>query len=410
VDHEPFDHLLAASARAQQASSIREICKLATRPEVRSLAGGWPGRETFPVAIVRDLLVEILDQRGAEALQYGTTEGLPALRQALAEWARTEEGIRPCTPDHLMLVHGAQQGTDLACRILIEPGDVALVGLPTYFGGTGSLAAVGARILGIPEDGDGMDTEHASRELIRLRREGKRVKLVYAIPNFGNPTGVCLSLERRRRLLDLAVENDFLIVEDDPYGDLRFDGEKLPTLKALEESAGAEGRVIHVHSLSKTFAPGLRLAWVCADPSLVRKLVVAKQYVDTCTNSLTQHLLLEFLRRGLLKQQIAANIKYYRAKRDAMLAALERHFPVSVTWNRPEGGLFVFLHLPPGTDADALAFEALAENVAFVSGSQFFVDGSGKSTFRLSFSQSDVPTIEAAVKGIGRLLTRHLGT
>jgi len=168
--------------------------------------------------------------------------------------------------------------------------------------------------------------------------------------------------------------------------------------------------VIHVHSLSKTFAPGLRLAWVCADPSLTRKLVVAKQYVDCCTNTLGQHLLLEFLQRGLLKKQIASNIKYYRAKRDAMLAALDRHFPVSVNWNRPQGGLFVFVHLPPGTDADALAFEALAENVAFVSGSQFFVDGSGKNTFRLSFSQSDLPTIEAGVEGIGRLLKRHLGT
>jgi 2-aminoadipate transaminase len=287
---------------------------------------------------------------------------------------------------------------------------VALVGLPTYFGGSGALAAMGAKVIGIPEDGDGMDTEFASHELIRLRRKGERVKLVYAIPNFGNPTGVCLSLERRRRLLDLAAENDFLIVEDDPYGDLRFEGERIPTLKALEESAGAEGRVIHVHSLSKTFAPGLRLAWVCADPSLTRKLVVTKQYVDTCTNSLVQHLLLEFMKRGLLRKQIASNIQYYRAKRDAMLAALERHFPVSVTWNRPQGGLFVFLHLPPGTDADALAYEALAENVAFVSGSQFFVDGSGKNTFRLSFSQSDIPTIEAAVEGIGRLLKRHLGT
>jgi 2-aminoadipate transaminase len=409
VTRDPFLHLYSPQACTQQASSIREICKLATRPEVRSLAGGWPGRETFPAEIVARIAADVLREKGPDALQYGTTEGLAELRQAIVTWARDRERM-DLGLDQVIVVHGSQQGMDLAFRVFVEPGDVALVGLPTYFGGTGALQALGARLVGVPVDADGMDVAHAERELARLAAEGARVKLAYVIPNFQNPTGECLSLPRRRRWLELAAQYDFVIVEDDPYGDLRFEGEWIPSLFALAAEVGAVGRVVHVHSFSKTFAPGLRLAWVAAEPGVARKMVIAKQYVDCCTNTLGQHLLDGFIRGGHLETQIRANIAHYRRQRDHMLAALAEHFPAAARYERPQGGLFVFVRLPEGLDGDALMAEAIAENVAFVSGSQFFVDGSGRNTLRLSYSQSNPETIDLAVAGIGKLLRRHLDT
>lgn len=401
---EPFEHLYAARARQQQASCIREICKLAARPEVKSLAGGWPAPSTFPVEAILDIATEVLRTRGSEALQYGPTEGLPALREAVARWARDREGIL-ATAEHVLITHGSQQGMDLAFRVLVEPGDVVLCGLPTYFGATGAIAALGGRPMGVPVDDQGMDVEAAANRLAELEREGATVKGIYVIPNFQNPSGVTLSRARRERLLELALRHDLLVFEDDPYGELRFEGQPIPSLKALEPAAGAEGRVVHIHSWSKTFAPGLRLAWVAADPGLVRRMVVAKQYVDACTNTLGQHLALGFMERGLLKEQIAKNIVFYRTQRDVMLAALDRHFPSeTVRWNRPEGGLFLFVHLPRHMDADALMREAMQRDVAFVSGTQFHVDGSGRNTLRLSFSQSAPEVMEEAISRIGELL------
>ncbi|MDY0001295.1 MAG: PLP-dependent aminotransferase family protein [Polyangia bacterium] len=406
---DPFLHLYTERARQQQASSIREICKLGARPEVRSLAGGWPAPGTFPVEEVAEIARDVLASRGPDALQYCQTEGVTALRDAMARWASDKLGI-PATRDHILITHGSQQGMDLIFRVLVEPGDVVLCGLPTYFGATGAVSALGGRLVGIPVDQDGLDAEAAAVRLEELRAEGARPKGIYIIPSFQNPAGVALSLARRQRLLALAKEHDLLIIEDDPYGELRFDGQPIPCCKALERAAGAEGRVVHIHSLSKTFAPGLRLAWVAADPGVVRRMVVAKQYVDTCTNTFGQYLLLEFVSRGLLERQIEANIAYYRGQRDALLSSLDRHFPSDrVRWNRPEGGLFVLVHLPEGMDADALSREALAHNVAFVSGAQFHHDGSGKNTFRLSFSQSSPEVMEEAVARIGALIRAKLG-
>ncbi len=406
---EPFYHLYNEHTRTQQASAIREICKLVACPEVKSLAGGWPAPGTFPVAEVADIAREVLLTHGADALQYGPTEGQPDLREAVADWARTQLGI-PATVDQVTITHGSQQGMDLAFRVLVSPGDVVLVGLPTYFGSTGALATLGARVVGVPVDDQGFDAAAAAETLERLRDEGARIKGIYVIPNFQNPTGATLSRPRRERLLQLAVEHDLVIIEDDPYGELRFEGASIPSLKALEADLGADGRVVHLHSFSKIFAPGLRLAFSVAEVGLARRMVVAKQYVDACTNTLGQFVALEFLRRGLLAPQIARNVDYYRSQRDCMLDALDHHFPThGVRWNRPEGGLFVFVHLPEELDADALMHEALAENVAFVAGGQFHLDGSGRNTFRLSFSQSDPETIEAAVAGIGKLLQEKLG-
>jgi len=383
---EPFEHLVSRFARVQQPSSIREICALVARPEVRSLAGGWPGPDTFPVAEVAEITAGVLRDHGPEALQYGATEGLPPLREAMAEWLRYSHGL-PCGPDDV------------------------LVGLPTYFGSTGALAMLGGRAEGVAVDEAGMDVGAARARLEALRVQGARAKAIYVIPNFQNPTGACLSLARREALLDLAAEQDLLIIEDDPYGELRFEGASLPPLAALAAERGAEGRVIHLHSMSKTFAPGLRVSFTVAEPGLLRRMVVAKQYVDACTGTLGQYLALEFIRRGWLDRQIKRNIAFYRSQRDALLAAMDRHFPKvpGLTYGRPQGGFFVFVRLPEGQDADALVREAAARNVAFVSGSQFYVDGSGRNTFRLCYSQSDAPTLEAAAAEIGALLAERLG-
>jgi len=241
-------------------------------------------------------------------------------------------------------------------------------------------------------------------EATRLKAAGKRVKGVYVIPNFQNPTGVTLSLARRRQLVHVAETHDLVIFEDDPYGELRFEGHALPSLKSLDHS----GRVIHLRSLSKTFVPGMRLGWAAGDVQVIRRMAVAKQFADAATNTPAQYILLEFIRQGLLDRQIQDNITFYRAKRDFMLKQMECHFPDEVIWNRPQGGFFIFVQLPMDLDADALFQQALDRNVAFVTGRPFFVDGSGRNTLRLSYAQANHQDIQDAIREIGILIKAHL--
>jgi 2-aminoadipate transaminase len=249
-----------------------------------------------------------------------------------------------------------------------------------------------------------MNVDHLRMEATRLKASGKRIKGVYVIPNFQNPTGATLSLERRRQLVRLAETHDLIIFEDDPYAELRFEGNPLPSLRSLDRS----GRVIQLRSLSKTFVPGLRLGWAVGDCGAIRQMVVAKQFADAATNTPAQYILLEFIRQGLLDKQIQANVKYYRTKRDFMLAQMERYFPNEVTWNRPGGGFFIFVHLPVDMDAADLFRQAVDKNVAFVTGQPFFVDGSGHNSLRLSYTQAGHPDIEYAIRKIGNLIKAHL--
>jgi 2-aminoadipate transaminase len=288
----------------------------------------------------------------------------------------------------------------LATQVFVDRDEVVMVGLPTYVGGPGAIGSRGGEVAGVPVDHDGMNTEFLNQEVNRLKGSGKRVKGVYVIPSFQNPTGVTLSLNRRQHLLQLAEEHDLIIFEDDPYGDLRFEGERLPSLKSLDQ----DGRVIHLRSLSKIFTPGMRLGWAVGEAGTIRQMAVAKQFADCATNTPAQYILLEFIRQGLLDRQIKANVDYYRAKRDFMLEQLDRHFPVEVNWNRPEGGFFIFVHLPKGWDAGELLRRAIEKNVVFVIGQPFFVDGSGRNTFRLSYSQASLEDIEAAIMEIGSLI------
>lgn len=395
-----FAGLYSEVARSAQPSAIREICHLLDRPEMKSLAGGWPEASVFPNDDVAALAAEVLAREPSRALQYGPTEGIRPLRERMALWAREVEGIADASLENLLILHGSQQGMDLLSRVFIEKGDVVLCESPTYFGATGAIRAAGGEIVGVPLDEEGLNIEALAATHARLVAQGKRVKAVYIIPNFQNPSGVTLSLPRRKRLLELAETLDFLIFEDDPYGDLRYEGQRLPSLAALD----AYGRVVHIHSLSKIFCPGLRLAWLHAESGIARKLAVAKQFVDACTGTLSQYLALAYIERGLLAKRIEENKRFYKPKRDFMLDALARHFPASVHYNRPQGGYFLFLTLPEGLTAEALLKSAMAQNVVFVCGAPFFPNGGGERTLRLSFSQAPVGDIDSAVAILGRLV------
>lgn len=394
-----LEHLYSKSACCAVPSAIREINKLVDLPGMKSLAGGWPDPAVFPGDEIIRITRRLFEQKAGRVLQYGATEGLTELRQELAGLAMNRYGIA-CNLDHIVITAGSAQGMDLACRVILNPEDLVFVGLPTYFGGTGAVMAACGALQGVAVDDEGLDTRQLEEQLQRLKKTGRRAKGVYVIPNFQNPTGTTLSLERRKHLVDLAERFDLVIFEDDAYGDLRFEGDPLPAIISLD----THGRVLHMRSLSKTFAPGLRVAWTIGPPALIRKMVVAKQFIDVATNSLAQYILLEFIHSGLWEKRVQLNNQYYKRKRDFMLEQLATHFPEQVQWNRPHGGFFIFIRLPKTINASNLLTEAIEHNVAFVAGEPFYIDGSGRHTFRLSYSQSSESVIAAAVAELGKLI------
>ncbi|MDZ7400975.1 MAG: PLP-dependent aminotransferase family protein [candidate division KSB1 bacterium] len=398
---EKFAELYSEHIKQMKASAIREICKLIAKPEIISLAGGWPDPATFPVEEAREILADILEKQWRYALQYGTTEGLPEFREFIAQWAKQHEHI-DITADQILLTTGSTQGMDLAGKTLINPGDLICAELPTYF--LGAFTIYGAKVIGIPIDDHGIQTDQFEQKLKELYRNGQRIKLLYIQPNFQNPTGATLALDRRHQVIQLANEYNFMIVEDNPYGDINFEAQSLPALKALDRSE----RVIYLRSFSKVFSPGIRLAWAAGEAQVIRKMAIAKQYIDACSCTLSQYLMYEFCKRGYLEQQIQKNISFYQAKRDFMLQALERYFPESVQWNRPKGGFFIFVRLPDYMDAGEILEEAVANNVAFISGAPFYIDGSGCNTMRLSYAQSSNHEIEQAIKVIGQIIKKRL--
>lgn len=394
-----LSRLYARRAREVQASAIREICKLVSDHEICSMAGGWPDPATFPADAIRDIAVSVLTEHPGTALQYGASEGITALRETLAEWTSRRDGVS-CTPDQVLVTHGSAQGMELAAKVLLEAGDVAFVGLPTYFGGTGACRTFGAELVGVPLDDDGMIPDALAERIEQTREAGKKAKLIYIIPDFQNPTGATLPVERRKRIVELADRYDLAIIEDNPYRNLCFSGEPLPPIKTFD----TEGRVVCLRSFSKIFCPGFRLAFAIAEEDMLRRMVIARQFEDCCSNVFAQHILLEFIERGLLDEQIEKNSTFYRKKRDVLLEALDRHFPDTVRWNRPDGGFFVFVHLPEGMDGEELLSHAVDRKVAFVAGAPFYIDGSGRNTFRLSYAQSGEEAMQKAVAVIGRLI------
>jgi len=403
----PVDWSALYSERLQwmTTSVIREILKVAQSPEVISFAGGWPEAELFPLEQISTICEAVVNEHPREALQYGLTDGEPLLRDALAKDMRSR-GI-PATSENIVIVSGSQQSLDLIPRLLIDPGDSILVESPTFLGAMQSFNAYGPRYVSVPVDAEGASPEAVERALGE-----QRFKFMYLIPTFHNPTGATMSIERRERIVALAEEAGVPILEDDPYGRLRFRGEPVPTLAAIDaRSHGGDperSTVIYCGTFSKTLAPGLRLAWMVCPSDLARQVVMAKQGVDLHTNSLSQMIAYEFLSRGWLDPQIERIRATYAARCEAMCQAIDVCFPPEAHYVRPDGGLFLWVTLPQGIDAADMLKDAAARNVAFVPGAPFFVDGSGANTFRMTFASVPVPKIREGICILGQVIREHL--
>lgn len=399
-----WEQHFARRAQRMRSSDIREAFKLTEDPSVISLAGGFPSPETFQVGPVAEAAYEVVSADGKSALQYGPTEGVHELRAWIAN-RLGEKGIRGSS-EEILVTHGSQQGLDLLAKLFVDPGDLVLVESPTYVSAIGAFANYEADVRGIPVDAEGLRTDVLEEVLHRRRRERLPMpKLLYTIPNFQNPTGVTMSVERRRRLVELADEYDLLICEDDPYGELRFEGEPLPPIKAWDK----HGRVFYLGSFSKIFLPGLRVGWINAPESVISRLSIARQSTDLCQSTFSQRLVLRCAEAGLIDGCLEELRKAYRLRRDAMLHALERHFPSWARWTRPKGGFFIWATLPEGFDTKALLPQAIAEErVAYICGSAFHVDGAGHNAMRLAYSQLSPEQIEEGIARLGRFVGRRL--
>ena len=376
-------------------SPVREIFKRVDLNSIYSFAGGYPSAETFPMEEIRKTMSEVIDKYAGKAFQYGATQGVSELREAVA--ARYGVPV-----ERVQITSSSQQGIDVCTRILVNPGDVILTSNPSYLGALQSFCSYRADIRGISHDPD-LETFKKAYETVlsQVEAEGKQVKFLYMIPDFQNPSGESLTLEERKMLVSLAQEHDFLIVEDSPYRELRYEGKHIPTMYSL-----APDQVIHLGSFSKIFAPGFRLGWAIAHPDILDKIYVCKQSLDLCPPIFDQYVAAEFLTSGRLDENLARSIELYKGKRDLLLSLLEKHMPEGVTWTHPEGGLFLFLTMPDGFDAVKFYDTALDAGVAYVAGEFFHPDRSGKNTMRLNFSFMSPEKITEGIRLLADLL-RH---
>lgn len=400
MDATSLQRFLSDSARGAKRSEIRELLKLIAQPDIISLAGGLPAPATFPVNTIKQVVQEVLDEHGVTALQYGPTEGDGGLREEVLKLALAEG--HDATLDHVLITSASQQALDLCSRVFIAPGDTVVCGLPSYLGALGAFTACGARLSGVTLDEEGMRPDLLEERLIELRRQGVRPKLLYLVPDFQNPAGVTIPLARRQELLSIAREFDLLLIEDNPYRRLRYEGEDQPTFGSLDR----DGRVISLYSFSKVFCPGFRLGWVVAQPAIISTLSVAKQPVDLCTSTFTQSIAREYLRGGNLDDRVERTRAIYAEKRKVMLTALEEHVDPSwgVQWTRPDGGMFVWMTLPHPLQARELFDRALEKKVAFVIGSAFHCDGGGPGTLRLNFSYPSHDQLRTAIQRLGEAI------
>ncbi len=374
-------------------SPVRDIFKKVDLNSIYSFAGGYPSAETFPLEDIRRTMSEVIDKYGGKAFQYGATQGVSELREAVAR--RYDVPV-----ERVQITSSSQQGIDVCTRILVDPGDVVLTSNPSYLGAIQSFCSYRADIRGVAHVADIAAFRKTYEDVIAaVRGEGKKIKFLYMIPDFQNPSGETLTLEERKMLVQLAQEHDFLIVEDSPYRELRYEGEPVPTMYSLDPD-----RVIHLGSFSKIFAPGFRLGWAIAHPEILDKIYVCKQSLDLCPPIFDQYVAAEFLSSGRLDANLMKSIELYKGKRDLMLSLLEEHMPSGVHWTRPEGGLFLFLTLPEGFDAVAFYDKALTAGVAYVAGEFFYPDRSGKNTMRLNFSFMSPERISEGIRLLAELL------
>jgi 2-aminoadipate transaminase len=401
-DLERYAGLFAQRTKVMRSSAMRDLMAITARPEVISLAGGLPDTSTFPPQSFAAQMTRIAQESSAQALQYGPTEGFEETKDCIIE-VMGAEGMLPERED-IIVTTGGQQAIDLISKTLIDPGDPVICEAPTYPGAVPVFCSYQADVIQIECDGDGMRLDALERTLERLAAEGRRPKFIYSVPSFQNPAGVTLTFERRRRLVELAREHEVLIAEDNPYGLLRYEGEPLPPLYQLD---GGD-YVIYLGTFSKILSPGIRLGWAAAPPPVMEKIVLGKQAADLCTSTLTQYFVREYFAEGRWRSYVDSLVQIYRRRRDAMLEALERHFPPQASWTRPQGGLFVWATLPSYIDTGDLLAKALRENVAFVPGQAAYVDGRGANSMRLNFSGFDESEIREGVRRIGKVVSEQM--
>ena len=376
-------------------SPVREIFKRVDLNSIYSFAGGYPSADTFPLEEIRETMSEVIVKYGGQAFQYGATQGVMQLREAVAE----RYGV---PVERVQITSSSQQGIDVCTRILVDPGDVILTSSPSYLGALQSFRSYRADIRGVAHNADMDSYRQAYEEVIRkVADEGKKVKFLYMIPDFQNPSGESLTLPEREMLVDLARRHGFLIIEDSPYRELRYEGEHIPTMYSIDPDV-----VIHLGSFSKIFAPGFRLGWAIAHPDILDKIYVCKQSLDLCPPVFDQYVAAEFLKSGRLDANLLKSIELYKGKRDLLLSLLEKYMPEGVSWTHPEGGLFLFLTMPEGFEAVKFYDMALDAGVAYVAGEFFHPDGSGKNTMRMNFSFMTPEKITEGVKLLAELLSR----
>ena len=402
-DLERYAGLFAQRTRVMRSSAMRDLMAITARPEVISLAGGLPDTSTFPPATFAAQMTRIAQESAAEALQYGPTEGFDETRAAV-RMVMEAEGMSP-DPDDIIVTTGGQQALDLIAKTLVDPGDTVICEAPTYPGAVPVFCSYEADTHQVAVDEDGMRIDELEAACDRLQAEGRKPKFIYSVPTFQNPAGVTLSLERRRRLVELARSREILVVEDSPYGLLRYEGEPVPPLYQLD---GGD-YVIYVGTLSKILSPGIRIGWAVAPPPVMEKIALGKQATDLCTSTLAQYFALEYFAASRWRDYVESLCEIYRSRRDAMLEALERHFPAQATWTRPGGGLFVWATLPDYIDTSDLLAKALRDNVAFVPGAAAYVDGRrGANSMRLNFSGSTEDEIREGVRRIGAVVSEQV--
>jgi 2-aminoadipate transaminase len=398
-----IERIFSSRAKKFRKSEIRELLKVTQIPGIISFAGGLPNPEAFPIKIIHKCIDNIFKKDIDKALQYGTTDGLVQLRGAIAERMKKNKKI-DCEINDILITSGSQQALLLAGLCFLDPGDTYLTTVPAYLGAIQSFSALEANCESIPMNSYGIDIDSLRRNLERLRRTRINPKFIYTVPNFQNPSGETMSLNHRKELLKIASEYDFLIIEDDPYGELYFEGTSIPTIKSFD----SKGRVIYTSTFSKILAPGFRLGWVTASKEILDKFILAKQAADLCSNVFSQYVAYEYIHSGYLDKHIEKIRVIYKRKRDIMIKSIKQYFPKEVNWTVPGGGMFIWITLPKRIDTRLMFQKAIGKKVAYVVGDAFYPEGKDYNSFRLNFSYSDDKTIKEGIRRLSEVIKEEI--
>jgi 2-aminoadipate transaminase len=394
-----LESLYSRRAKGLKASEIRELLKLTQQLDIISFAGGLPNPVTFPYEELEEIACDVIKKHGKLALQYGTTEGHVPLRTQIAEWMNKRFKTN-LDENNILITSGSQQGLMILGYLMLNSNDTVIVSNPTYLGGIGAFNAFRGNMETIPLDNDGMVIDNLEEALIRLDRNKIPLKFIYLIPTFQNPTGVTLSQERRKRVMDLAEAYDTMILSDNPYSELRYIGDPLTPIIKMDE----DNRVVYLGTFSKILVPGLRIAWMVGSLEFIKKCTICKQSIDLCTNPFNQYIVTEYMERGLLDPHIKKICETYKEKMEIMLKAMDEYFPKEVQWTRPEGGLFTWVTCPEHINTRELFEKAIIEKVAYVIGGAFFPNGGGENTMRVNFSHPTNEKISEGIKRLGKVL------